>query len=78
MSLWSDAENAASHTPNDVDMNTVTIELVQDGTRNVDNEQGIIEDLEARDIDSAHVILNRYLNHPERFTRFQCECSSAK
>jgi hypothetical protein len=42
-----------------------TIEGVRDGTRNVDNEQGIIEDLGARVIDGAHVILNRYLNHPE-------------
>jgi hypothetical protein len=43
-----------------------TVEGVRDGTRNVDNEQGIIEDLGARVIDGALVILNRYLNHPER------------
>jgi hypothetical protein len=43
-----------------------TVEGVLDGMRNVDNEQGIIEDLAARVIDGAHVILNRYLNHPER------------
>jgi hypothetical protein len=45
-----------------------TVEGVLDGlgTRNVDNEQGVIEDLAARVIDGAHVILNRYLNHPER------------
>jgi hypothetical protein len=45
-----------------------TIEGVRDGTRNVDNEQGIIEDTGARVIDGAHVILDRlgYLNHPER------------
>jgi len=42
-----------------------TAEGVRDGTRNVDNEQGIIEDLGARVIDGAHVILSRYLNHPE-------------
>jgi hypothetical protein len=43
-----------------------TVEGVRDGTRNVDNEQGIIEDLGARFIDGAHTILNRYLNHLER------------
>jgi hypothetical protein len=43
-----------------------TVEGVRDGTRNVENELGIIEDLGARVIDGAHVILSRYLNHPER------------
>jgi hypothetical protein len=43
-----------------------TVEGVRDGTRNVENEQGVTEDLGARVIDGAHVILNRYLNHPER------------
>jgi hypothetical protein len=93
MSLWSDAENAASQTANDVDTAPViglatgpgtdesikikvdgdkmhgvqdTIEGVRDGTRNVDNEQGIIEDLGARVIDGTHAVLKRYLNHPER------------
>jgi hypothetical protein len=93
VSLWLDAENAASQTANDVDTAPViglvtvpgadesikikvdddkvygvqdTVEGVLDGMRNVDNEQGIIEDLAARVIDGAHVILNRYLNHPER------------
>jgi hypothetical protein len=83
MSLWSDAENAAgpSQTANDVDtapvidLSTVPgadesreIKVDDDGTRNVDNEQGIIEDTGARVIDGAHVILDRlgYLNHPER------------
>lgn len=86
LSLWSDAENAASQTANDVDtapalgLGTVagdesikieddndkahgvqnTAEGVRDGTRNVDNEQDIIEDLGARVIDGAHAILNRY------------------
>jgi len=41
------------------------VEGVRDGTKNVDDEQGIIEDLGARVIDSAHVVLNRYPNHPE-------------
>jgi hypothetical protein len=36
-----------------------TVEGVRDGTRNVDNEQGIIEDLGAREIDSgANIIHN--------------------
>ena len=43
-----------------------TVEGAREGTRNVDNEQGTIEHLGARDLDGAHVILNRYLNHPER------------
>ena len=44
-----------------------TIEGVRDGSRNVEDEQGTIEDIEARVrvIDGAHVILNRYLNHPK-------------
>jgi hypothetical protein len=42
-----------------------TVEGVRDGTRDVENERGIVEDLGARVIDGAHVILNRYLNHPE-------------
>ncbi len=42
-----------------------TVEGVRDGTKNVDDEQCIIEDLGARVIDSAHVVLNRYPNHPE-------------
>jgi hypothetical protein len=45
-----------------------TDEGVRDGTRNVDNEQGIIEDLEARVIYDAYVILDRYLDHPERLS----------
>jgi hypothetical protein len=50
-----------------------TIEGVRDGTMNVDNEQGIIEDPGARVIDGAHVILDRlgYLNHPERLYCFR-------
>jgi hypothetical protein len=69
VSLWSDAETAASQTANDVDTAPViglaTVPRA-DESINVDNEQGIIEDLAARVIDGAHVILNRYLNHPER------------
>jgi hypothetical protein len=42
-----------------------TIEGVRDGTTNVDKEQDIIENPGARVIDGAHVVLNRYLNHPE-------------
>jgi hypothetical protein len=42
------------------------VESVRDGTRNVDSEQGIIEDLGSRVIEGAHVILNRHLNHLER------------
>ena len=63
MSLCSDAENAASQTANDLDTAPVPR---ADGTSNVDNEQGAIEDLGARVIGGAHVILNRYLYHPER------------
>jgi hypothetical protein len=92
MSLWSDAENAASQTAKDVDTVPViglatvpgdesikikvvddkvhgvqdAVEGVRDGTRNVDNEQGITEDLGARVIDGPHIILNQYLNHSER------------
>jgi hypothetical protein len=47
------------------------VEGVRDGTRNVDNEQGIIEDIGARVIDGARVILKRYLNHPERLYCFR-------
>jgi hypothetical protein len=88
MSLWSDAENAASQTANNIDTAPMigpatdksikikvdddrvhsvqdTVEGVRDGTRNVENEQGIIEDLGARATDGAHAILNRYVNHPE-------------
>ena len=43
-----------------------TVEDVRDGTRNVDNKQGSIEDLGARVTDGAHVIFSRYLNRPER------------
>jgi hypothetical protein len=91
MSLWSDAENVASQTANDVDtapgigLMTVpgagesikikveedTVEGVRDGTRNVDNEQGIIEDPGARVIDGAHVILHQYLNHTKRLYVFR-------
>jgi hypothetical protein len=39
------------------------VEGVRDGTRNVDNEQSIIEDLGARVIDGAQSFL---ANHPER------------
>jgi hypothetical protein len=42
-----------------------TVETVRDGTRDVDDEQGIKIDLGARVIDGAHVTVNR-LNHPER------------
>jgi len=56
MSLWSDAENAARQTAaNDPD--TAPVVPGADGTSNVDNEQGIIEDLGAGVIDGAHVIL---------------------
>jgi hypothetical protein len=44
-----------------------TVKGVRDGTRSVDNEQGIIEDLGARVIDGAHVVLNQFLNHTERY-----------
>ena len=43
-----------------------TVEGVRDGAKNVEDEQDIIEDIGASAIDGAHVILNRYLNHPER------------
>jgi hypothetical protein len=43
-----------------------TVEGVREGTKNVNDEQGIIEGLGARVIDSAHVVLNRYPNHLER------------
>jgi hypothetical protein len=43
-----------------------TVEVVRNGTRDVDDEQGIKEDLGERFSDGAHVILNKYLNHPER------------
>jgi hypothetical protein len=43
-----------------------TVEGVRDGTRNVDSEQGIIEDLGSRVIEGPNAILNRHINHPER------------
>ena len=83
MSLWSDAENAASQAANVVDTVPVmglatvpkadksqkivedekvhgvqeTVEAARDGTKDVDNGQGIIEDIGTRVIDGAHVIL---------------------
>ena len=42
-----------------------SVEGVRDGTRNVDNEQGIVE-YGARVIDGAHAVLSRYLSHPEQ------------
>ena len=39
------------------DLDTAPVVPGEDGTSNVDNEQGIIEDLRARVIDGAHVIL---------------------
>ena len=35
-----------------------TVECVRDGTRNVDNKQGTIEDFAARVIDGRHAILD--------------------
>ena len=43
-----------------------TVDDFRDGIRNVDNEQGITEDLGTRVIDGTYVILERYLNHLER------------
>jgi hypothetical protein len=68
--IWSDTEVDESIRINvdDEEVHGIqdAVEGVQDDTRNVDNGQGIIEDLGARVIDGAHVILNQYSSHPER------------
>jgi len=82
VSIWPDTEKAegprvdesikinVDHDHDKVHGIQDTVESVQNGTRNVDNEQGIIKGLGAGTVDGAHDTIYQYPSHPERFLFF--------
>ena len=71
ISLWSDDENAANQTANDVGtaplIGLATVPGADESIK-TKADDGIIEDLGARLMDGAHVILNRYLTILSAYT----------